>query len=122
MSGRAVINRTDQKFGKLTVVALAPERRRRKVLWICRCECGNEHRVDSDHWGEDTKLQQVPFQKGQATYSRAPETAIRLQSCDRRVFLESTHQTPPPWRPRRGHRQFIWLLEDHCRRQKIQGS
>ena len=34
-------NLTGQKFGKLTVLEITPERRNRQVVWKCQCECGN---------------------------------------------------------------------------------
>ena len=35
------IDRTGQKFGKLTVIEQAGRNNLKKVLWKCRCECGN---------------------------------------------------------------------------------
>ena len=32
---------TGQKFGKLTVLGLAPKQETGKQLWICQCDCGN---------------------------------------------------------------------------------
>ena len=32
---------TGQKFGKLTVLEITPERRNRQVVWKCQCDCGN---------------------------------------------------------------------------------
>lgn len=41
------IDRTGQKFGRLTVVALSPKRvNRTSNQWLCLCECGNETIVD----------------------------------------------------------------------------
>jgi hypothetical protein len=36
------IDRTGQVFGRLTVVEQAGRDKLKKVLWRCRCECGNE--------------------------------------------------------------------------------
>lgn len=36
------IDRTGQVFGKLTVVEQAGRDKLKKVLWRCKCECGNE--------------------------------------------------------------------------------
>lgn len=36
-----------QRFGKLTVVELEPEREHRYAVYRCRCDCGGEIRVDS---------------------------------------------------------------------------
>lgn len=37
-----LVDRTGQVFGKLTVVEQAGRNKLKKVLWKCRCECGNE--------------------------------------------------------------------------------
>jgi hypothetical protein len=37
-----LIDRTGQVFGKLTVTEQAGRDKLKKVLWQCRCECGNE--------------------------------------------------------------------------------
>ena len=37
-----LVNLVGQKFGRLEVISLYPERNRHhKTLWVCRCECGN---------------------------------------------------------------------------------
>jgi hypothetical protein len=41
------IDRTGQVFGKLTVLEQAGRDKLKKVLWRCRCECGNETTVVS---------------------------------------------------------------------------
>ena len=35
---------TGQRFGRLTVVERA-ENKKDRVMWRCRCDCGNEHIV-----------------------------------------------------------------------------
>jgi len=42
-----LIDRTGQVFGKLTVIEQAGRDRLKKVLWRCKCECGNESIVVS---------------------------------------------------------------------------
>jgi hypothetical protein len=37
-----LINRSGQIFGKLTVIEQAGRDKLKKVLWRCKCECGNE--------------------------------------------------------------------------------
>ena len=37
-----LVDRTGQLFGKLTVVEQAGRDKLKKVLWRCKCECGNE--------------------------------------------------------------------------------
>ncbi len=32
---------TGQRFGKLVVLEITPERRNRQVVWKCQCDCGN---------------------------------------------------------------------------------
>jgi hypothetical protein len=41
------IDRTAQVFGKLTVIEQAGRNKLKKVLWRCKCECGNEAVVTS---------------------------------------------------------------------------
>lgn len=36
-----IIDITNQKFGKLTVLEQTSERKRREIVWKCQCECGN---------------------------------------------------------------------------------
>jgi len=42
-----LVYRTGQVFGKLTVIEQAGRDRLKKVLWRCKCECGNESIVVS---------------------------------------------------------------------------
>lgn len=44
MIGR-VKDLTGQRFGRLTVLYLLPERKNKKAVWKCRCDCGNETSV-----------------------------------------------------------------------------
>lgn len=41
--GRKIRDLTGEKFGKLTVLALSPDRHsiNGNAQWLCRCECGN---------------------------------------------------------------------------------
>ncbi|MGI4787926.1 MAG: hypothetical protein ACRYFS_03645 [Janthinobacterium lividum] len=43
-----IINLTGQKFGWLEVLEMASERRHAKIVWLCKCECGNLHKVTSN--------------------------------------------------------------------------
>ena len=36
------IDLTGQKFGKLTVLSEHPERKNKKIYWLCKCDCGVE--------------------------------------------------------------------------------
>lgn len=36
-----------QRYGKLTVLRLSTERRRKRAVWVCACDCGKEARVVS---------------------------------------------------------------------------
>ena len=38
---------TGQKFGKLTVLRRAEDRKRGRPIWLCQCECGNQTVVSS---------------------------------------------------------------------------
>lgn len=39
---------TGQRFGRLTVIKQAPNKAA-KVAWLCKCDCGNEKRIQSGH-------------------------------------------------------------------------
>lgn len=41
-------NITGQRFGRLVVLYPTEERRRRRVVWYCICDCGNNHKACSD--------------------------------------------------------------------------
>ena len=43
------IDRTGDKYGRLTVMSYAGMDHRNKHLWLCLCECGNEKIVVSDN-------------------------------------------------------------------------
>lgn len=38
---------TGQKFGKLTTIKPLGLDKRQQVLWLCKCECGKEHKANS---------------------------------------------------------------------------
>lgn len=46
--GRA-LDLTGQRFGRWTVVEKAGRTERLKVLWLCRCECGEKVVVRADN-------------------------------------------------------------------------
>lgn len=35
-------DRTGQRYGRLTVIGIAGRNSRGKILWRCKCDCGNE--------------------------------------------------------------------------------
>lgn len=39
---------TGQRFGRLTVIARAPNRGRR-TMWLCECDCGNQREIMADN-------------------------------------------------------------------------
>ena len=39
---KKIIDLTNQKFGKLTVLYKTKERKRGRVIWHCQCDCGNQ--------------------------------------------------------------------------------
>ena len=46
--GNGLMDLTNQKFGKLTVLELVPNKRKwRSSVWKCKCDCGNICEVDS---------------------------------------------------------------------------
>ena len=36
-----IIDLTEKKYGKLTVLSLSEKRYRNSLVWKCQCECGN---------------------------------------------------------------------------------
>lgn len=42
-----ILDLTGQKFGFLKVLSITNDRKYGKVVWLCKCECGKEHRVIS---------------------------------------------------------------------------
>lgn len=48
-----LIDLTDQRFGRLVVIARA-ERKSNFTYWICRCDCGNQTVVRRDHLMDGT--------------------------------------------------------------------
>ena len=47
MANKNIKDLTGQKFGRLTVIGLQPQKSR-KTYWICQCDCGNVKNVRSD--------------------------------------------------------------------------
>ena len=43
------IDITNQRFGKLTAVSPAGRSKNRGLLWLCKCDCGNEKPVEMHH-------------------------------------------------------------------------
>lgn len=43
-----LIDLTNKTFGKLTVLNIF-ERRNKYIYWLCRCECGKQKYIRSDH-------------------------------------------------------------------------
>ena len=40
---------TGMRFGRLTVIEKTEERRSHRVIWLCKCDCGNEVKVMSSN-------------------------------------------------------------------------
>lgn len=43
-----LIDLTDKKFGRLTVIKQNGRDKSKKIMWLCRCDCGNEKTVRGD--------------------------------------------------------------------------
>ena len=43
------IDLTGQRFGRLTVIARAPNGKGGQARWLCRCDCGEEKEIRGDH-------------------------------------------------------------------------
>ena len=48
-----------QRFGHLTVLKKLDERENRYVVWLCRCDCGNEIKVNTRH--PETQITAIHF-------------------------------------------------------------
>lgn len=44
-----LIDLTNQKFGRLTVIKRAPNTKATNAMWLCKCDCGNETIVKGSH-------------------------------------------------------------------------
>lgn len=44
---RVIVRLEGQRFGRLLVLSLTEERRRKKACWLCRCDCGKDAIVPS---------------------------------------------------------------------------
>ena len=40
--GRKFIDLTGKKFGKLTALEPVGKNKRREIMWLCQCDCGNQ--------------------------------------------------------------------------------
>ena len=47
--GRKAKDLTGMNFGRLTVIERRGSDKQGKALWLCKCECGNEVIVRSNH-------------------------------------------------------------------------
>lgn len=46
---RPKINLKNKRFGRLVVIAETEERRNKYVVWLCKCDCGNQIKVQSSY-------------------------------------------------------------------------
>lgn len=49
--GSGLVDKTGERYGRLTVVSLSEKRSGRKTYWLCKCDCGNYKEVRSDCLG-----------------------------------------------------------------------
>ena len=49
------IDLTNKKFGQLTVIKQNGRDKSKKIMWLCRCDCGNEKTIR----GEDLRAGKV---------------------------------------------------------------
>jgi len=47
--GRRIRDLTGERFWYLVALRPTEERSCNSVVWLCRCDCGREHRVSSAH-------------------------------------------------------------------------
>lgn len=48
VKGENIVDLSEKRFGKLTVLQLDKDRTKRKSYWICRCDCGNIKSIRGD--------------------------------------------------------------------------
>ena len=53
----AKINLIGQKFGKLTVIKETEERKNKSIVWICKCECGQQEKFSTKELRSDGIVQ-----------------------------------------------------------------
>ena len=53
----AKINLIGQKFGKLTVIKETKERKNKSIVWICKCDCGQQEKFSTKELRSDGIIQ-----------------------------------------------------------------
>ena len=41
-----MIDLTDKKFGRLTVIKRVGSSKKKSIIWLCKCDCGNKKEID----------------------------------------------------------------------------
>lgn len=107
------IDITGHRYGRLTVLSLAPRAPSQRVRWLCRCDCGQETVVvTSDLRGGNTKScgchRRETGQKLWLTYGSAPSSKLDL--LNRRfgnlLVIQDVGRTKS--------QQVIWLCHCDC--------
>lgn len=70
----SILDKTGQRFGRLTVVGYAGTRSRMS-LWKCVCDCGGESFVTSGNWGQTKSCGCLSAGKG---FKRSPGESARM--------------------------------------------
>lgn len=95
---------TDKRFGRLVVVSKTSKRQHRKIIWRCRCDCGNYTEVLS------TSLVNGRTQScgclHHDTVADMMSSDLKGQRFGRLVVIAKTEQ--------RKHRKIIWLCRCAC--------
>lgn len=68
-----------QRFGHLTVLKKLDERENRYVVWLCRCDCGNEIKVNTRHLMRGTVKDCDVFRKtvlGEARWQKTLQAGV----------------------------------------------
>ena len=53
--GRPIVNRIGQRFGKLIVINDSGKRKIGRVIWLCKCDCGNITEVSAENLIHNTR-------------------------------------------------------------------
>lgn len=88
-------------FGKLTVVAEHPERKNKKIYWVCKCECGKEKIIS----GSDLKSGRT-LSCGCLKTDKQKIKDMIGKRFNRLVVLEETSE--------RKHGSIVWKCQCDC--------
>lgn len=75
----ALVNLQGLRFGRLLVIRRDGSNHRRKAMWLCRCDCGNEHRVAGSYLTSGRTTSCGCFQREDLSKRRTKHGACKLR-------------------------------------------